>query len=189
MDHRMRDLEDVARLVRAQADMMSMLAIVARLELPDWFLGAGFVRNAVWDALHGRVPDVGTLRDIDLVYFDPVHCTAERDLTVERQLCELVPSVPWDVKNQARMHARNGDTPYRDCADAIAQWPETATAIGGRLVHGALAICAPHGVGDLLAMVVRPTPRFREKPEALRARMQQKQRAWATRWPKLTFVE
>ncbi|WP_404943225.1 nucleotidyltransferase family protein, partial [Pseudomonas sp. DP16D-T1] len=31
-----------------------MLEIVRSLNLPDCWIGAGFVRNAVWDHLHGR---------------------------------------------------------------------------------------------------------------------------------------
>jgi uncharacterized protein len=183
----MRDLDDIARLIGSQADMVSLLATVAWLGLPDAYVGAGFVRDAVWDVLHGREPSCSRLRDVDVAYFDARSCGAERDLTLEGSLREQVPSVAWDVKNQARMSERNGDEPYRDCAHAIAQWPETATAIGARLTHGALELCAPHGVADLLALVVRPTPRFYGKMPIYRARLHTK--GWATRWPKLSFVE
>jgi len=183
----MQDLGDIARLIRGQADMMGLLGAVARLALPDAFVGAGFVRDAVWDVLHGREPSCARLRDVDVAYFDAASCAAERDRELERRLRELMPSVAWDVKNQQRMAERNGDAPYRDCTHAIAHWPETATAIGARLADGVLELSAPHGVADLLAMVVRPTPRFYGKLPIYRAR--QRTKDWATRWPQLTFVD
>jgi hypothetical protein len=39
----------------------------------------------------------------------------------------------WSVKNQARMHERNADRPYRSASDAMMHSPETATAVGARL--------------------------------------------------------
>ena len=73
------------------------------------------------------------------------------------------------MKNQARMHLRNGDRPYRDCADALCHWAETCTAVALRLVGERLELLAPLGVDDLLALKVR---RLREKN-------------WTARWPLL----
>ena len=41
--------------------------------------------------------------------------------------------LPWSVKNQARMHLRNGDASYESTIDAMGYWPEKQTAIGVRL--------------------------------------------------------
>ena len=84
------------------------------------------------------------------------------------------------------MHSRNGDPPYRDTADAIRCWPETATAIAARLLGEHVEILAPHGIGDLLGLIVRPTPVFVNKMEIYRARQEQKK--WSERWPKLNFT-
>jgi uncharacterized protein len=93
--------------------------------------------------------------------------------------------LPWSVKNQARMHVRNGDRPYRSSVDAMFHWPETATAIALKLHDDdALELAAPFGVDDLLAMVVRPTPHFRaHRLDTYRER--QRAKNWPTRWPSL----
>ena len=96
-----------------------------------------------------------------------------------RRRCE----VPWSVKNQARMHLRNGDRPYRDCADALCHWAETCTAVALRLVGERLELLAPLGVDDLLALKVRPTAHFAGKPEVYRRRLREKN--WTARWPLL----
>lgn len=96
--------------------------------MPQWCLAAGFVRNLVWDRLHGF--ELSPLNDIDLIYFCPLDISPERDLAIETYLNQLAPELPWSVKNQARMHVRNQDMAYSSCVDAMAHWPELETAIG-----------------------------------------------------------
>lgn len=180
----MRGLADIANLLEVHPDLHRILGLVEGLGLPDAWIGAGFVRNAVWDALHGRVPDPSHSGDVDVVFFDPENASQERDIALERRLRSLDPQVSWSVKNQARMHLRNGDRPYRDTKDGIAHWPETATAIAARLSRGKVEVIAPLGVDDLLGLVLRPTPAFRLKMDVYRERLAAK--AWLSRWPKLT---
>ncbi|WP_416900356.1 MAG: nucleotidyltransferase family protein [Minwuia sp.] len=159
-----------------------MLEAVAALDLPDGWIGAGAVRNRVWDALHrrdGPLPDA----DVDVVYFDPNVLLPDQDRHHEAALAGLLPGHDWQVRNQARMHAENGDEPYRDTADAMCHWPETATAIGARLSGVHIELLAPFGLSDLLGLIIRPTPAFRAKPEIFRARQAAKN--WRERWPKL----
>jgi hypothetical protein len=181
----LRDSADIAAFIAGRADMMRLLGAVAGLRLPDAWIGAGFVRNAVWDALTGRAP--AALNDVDVIYFDCTNVCAQRDRSIEAELAHAVANVPWAVKNQARMHDRNGDAPYRDCVDAIAHWPETATAVAARLSGGEVEIAAPYGVADLLGLIVRPTPAFAGKLPIYRARLHQK--CWQARWPELTVHE
>jgi Uncharacterized protein conserved in bacteria len=183
----LRSLADIASLIEAHAPMRGLLAVVASLALPDSWIGAGFVRNAVWDALHGRAFDPASLDDVDVVYFDPSDTDSGRDEALQDELQRLCAGPNWQVKNQARMHLRNGDRPYRDTADAISRWPETATAIAARLTAGRVQILAPHGIDDLLGLAVRPTPAFRGKMDVYRQRLAGKD--WPKRWPKLTFAE
>ena len=49
----MGDPSKLAAFILALAEMLRALQAVARLDLPDAWIGAGFIRNAVWDALHG----------------------------------------------------------------------------------------------------------------------------------------
>jgi hypothetical protein len=178
---------DIVALIEQNADMMRLLQAVHELGLCDCWIGAGFVRNAVWDALHDRPPHTVALNDVDVVYFDHTVATAARDRAIEAELAARIRFVPWSVKNQARMHERNGEAPYRDTADAIARWPETATAVAARLVNGRVELLTPHGVGDLLAMIVQPTPAFGGRRDEVKQRVVAKN--WRTRWPKLTMVD
>lgn len=166
--------------------MVALLSAVASLQLPDGYISAGFVRNAVWDALHRRPISCATLRDVDVVYYDPQHDDLESEQRFERALTSMIPGVPWEVRNQARMHLRNGDPPYRGTVDAVRHYPETATAVAARLVDGRVELAAPLGLSDLLTLVVRPTPNFRGKLVQFRERQANKK--WALRWPMLRFA-
>ena len=94
------------------------------------------------------------------------------------------------IKNQARMHLRNDDAPYGSSAVALAHWLETPTAVAVRLNDGGrLELLAPLGTGDLLGLVIRPTPHARARKHRLaayRARLEAKN--WPARWPKLRVV-
>ncbi|MFB5191381.1 nucleotidyltransferase family protein [Alicyclobacillus fastidiosus] len=41
----------------------------------------------------------------------------------ERSLRKLDSSVPWSVKNQARMHIKDGHVPYNSTADGLSNLP------------------------------------------------------------------
>lgn len=107
---------------------MRALQLVQALKLPQGFIAAGFVRNLVWDRLHG-VEQSRPLADIDVIYFNPNDISAAADKTYEFELRDLAPELPWSVKNQARMHIRNGDAPYLSSLDAMSYWPEQETAV------------------------------------------------------------
>ena len=179
-----RNAAEILDLAASRADMMAALQAVAALGLPDCWIGAGFARAPVWDALHDYdQPTV--LADIDVVFFDPAS-DAEREVPAETALSEALPGLPWSVRNQARMARRNGDDPYRDTGDALAHWLETATAVALRLgPDGRLELLAPLGLDDLYGLRVRPTPHARAcRLDAYRERLDRK--GWAKIWPKLT---
>ncbi len=54
-----------------EQDEMRMLALrtARQLTLNDWCLAAGFVRNLIWDRLHG-FSHSSPLNDIDVIYFN-----------------------------------------------------------------------------------------------------------------------
>ena len=173
---------DIAGFIARQPPMMDSLRLVAALGLPDCWIGAGFVRNAVWDALHGR-PWSASYGDIDVVWFDAGNPSAARDSEIEAALGHSAPGAPWSVKNQARMHEANGDPPYADTADALRHWPETCTAVAARAIGARVELLAPFGVSDLVSLTVNPTPAFAGKRDIHRARIAGKQ--WTQRWPRL----
>ena len=186
MNRWMRDTADITDFIARNPRMMRCLAVLAAHGPADAWIGAGFVRNAVWDHLSGQDTEALLPADLDVVFHDPVNATAEQDAAFEAALSMAVPDLPWSVRNQARMHERNGHDPYRDVSDALAHWAETAAAIAARLGPQGIEILAPFGVEDVLGMIIRPTPAFRTKPEVVSARMEAK--GWRRRWPKLRVI-
>lgn len=183
MDHDAR----LAELISRDAARIDALQCVFALKLPDCWIGAGFVRDAVWDDLHGRQAILGPA-DVDVIWYDPAHVDRQVDRDAERLLNEQRPHLAWSVKNQARMHLRNGDRAYHSVADAMCHWPETATAVAVRLRDdGSIEVNAPFGLDDLFSLRLKPTPRFvSAKRQVFQNRLQDKQ--WLDRYPLLRTV-
>lgn len=158
------------------------LTEVRKLGLNDAWLAAGFVRNLVWDRLHGY--DQATpLNDIDVVYFSPENCSSLEDQRLEQRLLQSSPDLPWSVKNQARMHQRHGHAPYTSSAQAISYWVEVETAIGARMnPAGQIELNAPLGLEALFTFTITPNPRH-AIPAVFVERISSK--GWLTRWPEL----
>jgi hypothetical protein len=175
-------------LIQKDEERKRILSLVASLDLPDCWIAAGFVRNAVWDATHGRLPSPPS-GDVDIIWFDLSRREKEVDQELEARLRQLDGSIDWSVKNQSRMHTGNGDQPYRSSSDAMRYWPETATATAIRsLRDDELEISAPFGLDDLYGGIIRPTPRFGgEKRVIFDERVARKQ--WLTQWPLLRIAE
>ncbi len=183
----MDSLDDIVVFLKGQTSIMELLAAVELLDLPDCWIGAGLIRNAVWDHLHSFPVEPHGSSDVDVVYYDQRHVTVDRDIAIEAQLFALFPKIQWSVHNQARMHNRNGDEPYHSTADAIRCWSETATAIAARTLGDDVEVIAPYGIDDLIGLVVRPTPAFVGKLDIYRKRVASKD--WVRRWPRLTFID
>ncbi len=170
-------------IIRACPERMAMLEAAGELGLKDWALGAGFVRNAIWDHLHDQAPS--PLNDVDLVYLDREDAGAERDLALEAQLHEQR-AAPWSVKNQARMHHRHGHRPYPSTLVALGHWLEVATCVGVRLEKsGELTLLAPFGLSDNFALLLRVNP-LNARPALMARRVADK--GWRHRWPRLTVL-
>ncbi len=173
---------DIPAIIESDDFMMSALRAVRSLSLPDWWIGAGFVRNKIWDILSDdtKTPP----GDIDVVYFDASDLSEETENRHQLHLEEIFPTGKWSATNQARMHQENGDDPYTSSLDAIAHWPETATAIAVTLNNeDRVLFQAPCGFEDLLAMIIRPTPCFAKKEEAFLKRVEKKM--WNKKWSKV----
>ncbi|MBW0238247.1 hypothetical protein AWM69_20050 [Pseudomonas sp. D1HM] len=183
----MDDISIIQAIISDDPVRWRLLEMVRSLNLPDCWIGAGFVRNAVWDYLHGRSTSP-VLTDVDVIWFDARRCSPGEDKALETLLRGLDPTVMWSVKNQARMHIQNGDEPYRSTTDAMRYWPETATAVAVRLrEEGPCEIAAPLGLEDLFGLVIRPAGRFAmEKKKIYQDRFKSKN--WMTIWPLLTLA-
>lgn len=180
-----RDDAWLAGLLAASPVGLTCLEAVRGLGLPDCWIAAGFVRNQAWDRLHGY-GELTPFNDIDVVFFDPGADEAVEQ-AAEASLRRAVPEQRWQVRNQARTHLRNGHRPYRDTADALAHFVETATSVSARLDEaGRVLICAPLGTEDLLELRLRPGPAYAGRVDAFHERIRNKR--WCTVWPRLTIA-
>jgi len=179
----------LVEIARETPWFMEALVAVRQLTLPEWCIGAGAVRNLVWDSLLGKASP-SQLADVDVAYFDATDTSPQRDQELQGKLQALDPRFPWEVTNQAGVHlwfeAHFGHAvePLRSLEEAVASWPEFATAVGLSLgPDNTLQVIAPHG--DLFAIVVRRNP-ARVSVETYRQRIVQKR--YRERWPQVTVV-
>lgn len=172
--------KELIAIIERDQWMIDVLRIVRDLGLNDCWIGAGFVRNKIWDVKH-RKPRTN-LNDIDVIHFDKSYTNKEYDLEIENRLKRVDYNLNWSVKNQARMHLRNNDLPYANCEEAISFWPETATAVAIRLTpENQIECIAPYGLDDLFNLLIRPTPGFDLK--VYRERVTKKK--WSEKWDQL----
>ncbi len=185
--------EALHSIVLSNTQLMQMLEAVRDCRLPDWAVGAGIIRSAVWDHLHGYTEPTH-VKDVDVVYFDPYDLGAQRDAGIEASLRESLPNVPWEVTNQASVHLWYADhfggdpvLPLTSVEEGIGTWPEIATCVGIRLEpDGDLQVIAPYGLDDLFSMIVRHNP-ARVSLAEFRRRLAQKR--MQEKWPLVTILD
>jgi hypothetical protein len=173
--------------------MMEVLAAVRESGLPDAWVGAGAIRDLVWGQLYGSGFRPVEVRDVDVAYFDPDDLSRAGDDQATERLRAAWPRVPWEARNQAAVHtwyaSKFGGDPVRPfvaVADAVASWPETATAVAVRLDRaGRVEVCAPLGLTDLLGGVWRRNNR-RVSLQRSRERLA-RHKPWE-RWPAVSVV-
>ncbi|WP_240639366.1 nucleotidyltransferase family protein [Micromonospora ureilytica] len=104
------------------------------------------------------------------------------------------PQPPWQARNQAAARTWYAATfggdpiePYRSVAEAVATWPEYATAVAVRLDSAdRLKVCAPYGLTDLLGGVWRHNP---ARVDVAGSRQRLARHRPAQRWPGVTVIE
>ncbi|WP_175917806.1 nucleotidyltransferase family protein [Burkholderia pyrrocinia] len=183
--------ERLVEIARQSFWCMSALSAARGIGLKSWCIGAGAIRNLVWDSLHGYATPT-SLADVDVAYFDPSDLTSTRDTEIQCGLTAQRPEIPWEVTNQAAVHLWFEDAfgypvpPFRSLTEAIASWPEYTTAVGLTLLSdGTIDVCAPYGLDDLFSMVVRRNP-ARVSVDTYHRRIEQKR--YKDRWPRVTVI-
>ncbi len=189
--------KDIINLIKKDKWMMDVLKTAESLDLPDWWIGAGFIRDKVWDFLSGhkeRTP----LNDVDIIYFDKndFHSSEADSYSTkieeeyQEKLNKIMPEIDWSVTNQARMHLFHHTAPYNNSKESLSEWSETATCIGVRIEKDNLIILAPHGIRDLVSLIVRPNPAYKKlyshDPGIFERRVKEKR--WKEKWPKLKIL-
>jgi len=132
------DRADELTDILASSDwFLATLDRVATVDPPRWWVGAGVIRDLVWDTRFGDGFDPSRLKDVDVAYFDGTDLTTDREVGLASELREMDPSIAWDVKNQAAVHqwypARFGldVQPFQSVSEAVATWPEYAAPAPG----------------------------------------------------------
>ena len=182
---------ELVGIIEANSWFMEILRVVPKRELPDWCVGAGVIRNIVWDYLHSHATP-SPLADVDVAFFDLSDLSREKDLVLQMQLTSQRPDVPWEVTNQAGVHLwfeehfGHAVEPLRSLHEAVSSWPETATSVAVRLTRKSkVAVLAPLGLDDLWGMVVRRNPRRVNQATYLK-RIEEKR--YVDRWPKVRII-
>lgn len=175
--------------IAAHHELMQILQALREIEAQA-YLAAGVIRNSIWAQLHGQAYPLHQT-EIDVVYFDAQeNGTGEQQ--IRRKLETAFPDMLWDVVNQARVHhwyrMDNGNSiaPFSSLAQALAVWPETATAVAVQLdASGQLKIIAPLGLQDLFELKLRWNPAM-VSYAVFQRRLNDK--AFLTRWPELQLI-
>ena len=179
-----RDLaSQLTALMLGDSRRLAVLKTIASTLGGKAWLTGGFIRDAVWDSLHDYQISTPT-DDVDIIYFDEADTTEASEQIMQNRLCALSPNIKWSVKNEARMHLVSNDNPYHSMNEAVASFPETATAVAVQLSDSKLRIMAPHGLGDLFSLTLRPTAL--KSTGSFDRRIASKR--WVERWPKLAVA-
>jgi hypothetical protein len=174
----------ILALIKQDQLRLEALNCVEKLNLPQCYLAAGFVRNLVWDHLH-NYSQATVLNDVDVIYYDANESTHDKFKDYELLLNESMPQLNWQVRNQALMHTRNGDFPYESTIDAMKFWPEKETAVAIRKVANNDYECeSVFGFESLFNLQV--THNAKRKRDIFNHRLKSKK--WLIKWPKLKVV-
>ncbi|MBW4580370.1 MAG: nucleotidyltransferase family protein [Tildeniella nuda ZEHNDER 1965/U140] len=170
------ELTDRLQEILVASPVGDVLPAMAQLNLPNWWLAGGAVRNTVWRSLFGDECAL-IIKDFDLAFFDANGVGAaslqehrEQELIAKATLTAQFPDYVFDVKNQASFARwRSGRRPYSSTEDGIADWLHTATAVGVRCdTSAAWEFFTPYGLNDLFNGIVRSTPAHGQNLDAER---------------------
>ncbi|WP_299550776.1 nucleotidyltransferase family protein [Seonamhaeicola sp.] len=159
---------------------MEVLKAISTLNLNDCWVGAGFIRNLIWDELHSF--QRSGLNDIDIVYFDR-NKNPFIESKIKEDLETRFPKNTFEIKNQFYMSEPNGDPEYKSTMDAISYWPEKETAIIARLnTSGTIEVCSPFELESIFDLHI--TWNTKREQAIFQSRIQKKN--WLQKWPLLS---
>jgi hypothetical protein len=177
--------KDILQIIKEDEWMMEILQKARSLNFPDWMIGAGFVRNKVWDFLHGLNHKEVRTPDIDLIYFDKNGNNEEEDITLSKKLSQET-GITWEIVNQTYSHEWHNRAPYKNTTEALADWVETATCVAVSLdENDNLKLHAPHGIDDLVNLIVRRNDSCSDSA-SYEKRIESK--GWKEKWSKLKIL-
>ncbi len=144
-------------IILANSMISKVLPAIAQLNLPNWWLAGGAVRNTVWGSVFGSECEL-VINDFDIAFFDDSG-NRYQELAAKAIITQKFPDYEFDIKNQASFARwRPGRRTYSSTEDGIKDWLHTATAIGVNLdTQGQWQFFIPYGLDDLFNGVIRPT--------------------------------
>jgi hypothetical protein len=181
----------VLEILQEHVALAELLERVRELALPRCYVAGGAIPQILWNHFHRFDRNHGLL-DFDVVYFDAQDLSAEREATIQARLGEPLPRFPVRIEaiNEARVHVwyeadfGKAIEPFTGTEDAIYCFPTTASATGVTVgPSGEWKLFAPHGLTDLLGLVVRAN-----KVQITEDRYAEKCARWSKFWPRLTIV-
>jgi hypothetical protein len=185
----MTESEFVAHVL-ANRTNAEILARLPSLGLPDAWLVSGCLFQTVWNVLDSQPAGRG-IRDYDLFYFDPDISWEAEDVAIQRTNAAFADlGVEVELRNQARAHLWYEEKfgasypPLARATDGIDRFLMRNAMVGIRPNGQGFETYAPHGFGDIAAMIVRPnkTANFQA------ARYLEKAERWKALWPRLTVL-
>lgn len=182
--------EQLVKILEKNKSIQFILERADKLNMPNWYLGAGGIVQTVWNTRHGFDPENG-IKDYDLVYYDANDISYEAEDSFIQRGREIFKDIPSlvEIRNQARVHLwyekhfGKSIEQYKSVEEAINTWPTTATSVGIRKTNGQFKIYAPFGLDDLLNMTVRAN-----KTLITEKVYQDKIDRWIKIWPNLQIV-
>ncbi len=188
----MKDTEQLLQILEKNKSVQLILERACKLNMPNWYLGAGGIAQTVWNVLHNFDSENG-IKDYDLVYYDANDISYEAEDVFIQKGKELFKDIPVlvEIRNQARVHLwyeKHFGYPIAQLLLALAEeaintWPTTATSVGVRKNGENLEVYAPFGLDDLLGMVVRAN-----KAQITEKIYQDKVDRWIKIWPYLKII-
>lgn len=183
--------EQLLQMLEKNKSVQLILERAQKMDMPNWYLGAGGIAQTVWNIRHGFNAENG-IKDYDLVYCDVGDTSYEAEDVLIQKGKEIFNDIPVlvEIRNQARVHLwyekhfGKSIAQYKSVEEAISTWPTTATSIGVRKnTDGRFQIYAPFGLDDLLRMIVRAN-----KAKITEKIYQDKVDRWIKIWPNLKVI-
>lgn len=180
---------DVLALIRGSNHTMKLLKTVQQSDMTDAWLSAGSIRNLIWDHLEGK-SEPTPMNDVDVIYYDPDNITKEHEKAWDAHLTSITPNIPWECKNQARMHKKHGFEPATSVAEGMSRWVYKSCAIAARLTDdGEIELMSPFA--DWLECTashkLHATPVMLETNPEL-PKIHYVNKGWDQKWPNLTLA-
>ena len=177
-------------ILRKSPVIQEVMLLVPKLEIPQWYLGAGCVAQTVWNYYHHFDLTTG-IKDIDLVYYDSSDLSYEAEDVYVQLGKEIFRGIsnPVEIINEARVHVwyekkfGRKINAYKSVEESINEWPTTATGIGVKYDGGKFKVYAPYGLNDLFGMVLRPN-KIKITENIYLAKVER----WTKIWPKLKVI-